>query len=241
MSTAPKTILFLGATGASGLAVLRRSLAAAKLSDAEQKDPALRIEQGNAHEVEDLTRCLVLPSSSPSSPPMLVGLVVFCIGGALDLWRRTIPDPKVCETAIARLLEALDLCRAQQSAEHKQYPRIVAFSTTGVTEMGGDLPLAVAPLYHFFLGVPHVDKRAMEKMLFASTERWTILRPSFLTDGPETSRPTRVGVEDPLAGTVDSREIGYSISREDVGRWVFGNIVEEHDDRYLRKAASITC
>ncbi len=103
----------------------------------------------------------------------------------------------------------------------------------------GTFPLLEYPLYHVLLRVPHRDKKAMEDALVASGERWTVVRPALLTDGPAVGK-VRAGVEDVAGRRVERSEIGYSISREDVGGWVFENLVQESDESWLHKAASIT-
>ncbi|KAE9582194.1 hypothetical protein CGMCC3_g1923 [Colletotrichum fructicola] len=84
---------------------------------------------------------------------------------------------------------------------------------------------------HGLLSTPHQDKRALEELLFNSGEEWTVLRASFLTNGNETSGVAiKVGVEDPVSG-VKSLAIGYTICREDVGRWMFDNILNCSNDK----------
>lgn len=96
----------------------------------------------------------------------------------------------------------------------------------------------MVPLYHAVLKVPHADKRIMEDRLVGSGEVFTVVRASLLTDG-ESEREVRVGVEDPEGG-VEGREVGYTVSREDAGRWIAENLVVKGDARYLKKIASIT-
>jgi hypothetical protein len=108
----------------------------------------------------------------------------------------------------------------------------------GLSRFGRDVPLAVVPLYHIMLKVPHEDKVIMEDRLVASQEAYTIVRASLLTDG-ESTKETRVGIEDPKTGR-DSKAIGYSISREDTGEWIAENLVLMRDAKYSNKIATIT-
>ena len=261
-----KTILFLGATGGCGLSALRNSLAAghtcvalcrtparltAQLSAAEQSGSAgarLRIEQGNAHDAEAVARALVHPPLSETKGSRLVDAVVFTIGGAFSAARFGLDDPHVCETGITALLTALQRCRADFGV--KGNPLIVAVSSTGITTSGQrDLPLLMMPLYHVMLRQPHADKRAMEQALIAASatgERFTVMRPSLLIDSPaKLGTPVRVGVEDLVTATVESRAIGYTIHRDDVGKWIFENLLDGSGgggggDRWVGKAVTVT-
>ncbi|KAK1963496.1 hypothetical protein LY78DRAFT_683251 [Colletotrichum sublineola] len=232
----PKTILFLGATGGCGLSALRRSLDAgftcialcrtpSKLASVllPEQYPNLRIAQGNAHEAHVVARHLVSPldptpaSLTPSSPPLAHG--------------------STCGMAV--LLDALKNLRTEKGVSGN--PRILGLSSTGISKFGRDTPLLIAPLYKGLLHVPHEDKRAMEELLFASNEAWTVVRASLLTNGKEQPPgAVRVGLEDPSKG-VEQLAIGYTISREDVGRWIFENVLQKDgNDEFVRKVATIT-
>lgn len=247
-SPTPKAILFLGATGGCGLSALRRSLEAghscialcrtpSKLSDKLPLDkyPNLRIEQGNAHDADTLARVLTHPSDPTGH--RLVDAVVFAIGGLFNPSKMTIDDPHVCENGMKALFAALE---KRRSGGDEGKPRLFVISSTGISNLGRDVPLLFVPMYRFMLRDPHKDKKAMEAMLVASAEDWTLIRPSFLTDGPASDKTVRAGVEDPAAGKVESKAVGYTISREDVGRWIFENLVEEKGDQWVRKTATIT-
>ncbi|KAK3301793.1 uncharacterized protein B0T15DRAFT_323673 [Chaetomium strumarium] len=240
-----KTILFLGATGGVGLSALRRSVAAghtcvalcrtpAKLSALFPTTPAnLHLAQGNAHDADSLARVVV----PPSDPTRLVDIVVFSIGARPTL--KGMDDPHVCERGMTALLSALRTCRTERNATGK--PKIVVVSTTGISSAGRDVPLAMVPLYKVLLHTPHVDKKIMERLLLDSGEEWTIVRGSLYTNGPETEGLVREGMEDPVAGVlVGKPAIGYTISREDVGKWVFENCISDESGKWVRKAAMIT-
>ncbi|KAJ3489363.1 hypothetical protein NLG97_g6012 [Lecanicillium saksenae] len=97
------------------------------------------------------------------------------------------------------------------------------------------------PMYKWMLHQPHADKEVMEKQLAESGERVVMVRPSFLKDVAQPEKKIRVGVEDPAKG-VEVKEIGYFISRDDVGRWVYENLLEDPDKcQYEGKAVSISC
>ncbi|KAK2037466.1 NAD(P)-binding protein [Colletotrichum somersetense] len=249
MSSAhPKTILFLGATGGCGLSALRRSLDAgftcialcrtpSKLASIllPEQYPNLRIAQGNAHDADAVARHLV----SPMDPTRFVDVVVSSIGAWFGMRKMNFEDVHVCEKGMVILLDALGKLRAEKRVSGN--PCILALSTTGISKFARDTPFIIAPLYKGLLHVPHEDKRAMEELLFASNESWTVVRPSLLTNGKEQpSSAVRVGIEDPVKG-VEQLAIGYTISREDVGRWIFENVLQKDgNNEFVRKVVTIT-
>jgi nucleoside-diphosphate-sugar epimerase len=240
MST-PKVILFLGATGGVGLSTLRRSLAAnhtcialcrtpSRLT-ALLPDPApanLHVVQGDAHDAAVLAQHLTSPAGSP------VDTVIFSIGARPTL--RGMSDPHVCEKGMEALLSAL---RARPEGSPKV--RLAAVSSTGISDFSRDLPLAMVPLYKLVLHTAHKDKKAMERLVMAGGDvaEWTLVRGSLYTDGPATEGKVREGMEDPVTGKVESMAVGYTISREDVGKWVFENCVLG-GGKWVGKAAVVT-
>ncbi|KAI1074388.1 NAD(P)-binding protein [Whalleya microplaca] len=238
----PKTVAFFGASTGVGLAALRHSLAAGCNCTALFRDlsklngtltpetmPNLKVVQGNAHDSAAVSSCL------KTSEGRFVDEIIFTIGGRFIMSKMTLDDPNVCEKGISTILEAITDLRRQGVPGR---PYIVACSTTGVSRFARDVPLAIVPLYRVLLRVPGADKRAMEDKLTASTEDFTIVRASGLVDG-ETDKMIHVGIEDPKTG-IESKAIGYSISREDTGRWIAQNLVRERHTRYLNKTVSIT-
>ena len=77
----------------------------------------------------------------------------------------------------------------------------------------------------------------MERVLVENDERllngrWTVIRPSMLTDGPEVGlEKVRVSTEDLRSNKLEEGEkgekvvVGYTVSREDVGKWIFERLV----------------
>jgi hypothetical protein len=49
----------------------------------------------------------------------------------------------------------------------------------------------------------------------------------------------RVGIEDPKTGR-ESNAIGYTISREDAGKWIAESLILKRDAKYSNKIAMIT-
>ncbi|KAI1503283.1 hypothetical protein F5X99DRAFT_110031 [Biscogniauxia marginata] len=245
MSPTMTTIAFFGASGGCGLSALKQALSAghfcvalcrnpAKLMDKfpAGEHPNLTVLPGNAHDADAVGRCLVDPSSDGTR---LVDAVLFSIGSVFQMSKLTIEDPHVCENGITALLEALREARARGATGR---PNIVAISSTGISKAGRDFPVLVAPLYRFLLRVAHADKRILEEKLVSAGETYAIVRPSLLVDG-ETKKKIRVGIEDWEQG-LEKKEVGYSISREDIGRWIFENLLQGERQEYWNKIVSLT-
>ncbi|KOS20963.1 Flavin reductase (NADPH) [Escovopsis weberi] len=254
MDKADISLAFFGASGGCGLFALKKAVAAGYTCIALCRNPSkleahfpalpanLIIKPGNAHAQADVAACLQAvpsPSSSPlSSAPRLVDAVYFTIGGAFNAKNFSIDDPDVCRKGITTLHDAIAALRAQGFPGR---PLVVVGSTTGISKHKRDVPLMMMPMYSIMLKQPHKDKKAMEDIVVAGPERFVLVRPSFLTDGEKPDRKIRVAVEDPDKG-VERLENGYFISREDVGRWVFENLLMGGGapNQYEGKAVGIT-
>lgn len=114
-------------------------------------------------------------------------------------------------------------------------PIFIVISGTGMSDAGRDIPLAMVPFYHWLLPIPHHDKKMMERALIeevkAENEKTSAIggfiavRPSLLATRPPVGLAgIRVGVE--KDNQVDQAAIGYTISREDVGGWIFDVLLE---------------
>ncbi|KAL3956051.1 hypothetical protein ACCO45_008897 [Purpureocillium lilacinum] len=225
MST--KTIAFLGATGGCGLSALRRAVAAghtcialcrtpSKLAAQFPDRPAnLILREGNAHDVAAVAACL----SHPADPARLVDAVNFSIGGPVNMAKLTMDDPDVCKKGIAALLDAIAAVRAEERGGTTWRPLVAVVSTTGISQHGRDVA---------------------EQRLFDSGERFVIVRPSLLVDGEKPDRAIRVHVEGPQG--IERKEVGYFISRDDVGRWMFENLLQKAGGgcEYEGKAVGLT-
>lgn len=108
------------------------------------------------------------------------------------------------------------------------------------------------PLYHWLLQVPHADKRKMEAQLFeaqaasgkvegAAPLDFVVVRPTMLTDGEcRGLAKLRVGWENPDT-TGDGPQMGYTVSRKDVGNWIFEEVIKAgKGGRYTNKCVSLT-
>jgi nucleoside-diphosphate-sugar epimerase len=241
-NTNTKTVTFIGASGGVGLSALKHTLAAghqcialcrtpSKLTSIfpPESTPNLKVIEGNAHDVQAVSKCLLTEDGK------LVDLVLSTIGSRPNFRKMTIEDPECCRNGAAALLEALDNLQRDGATGS---PHLITFSTTGISRFGRDYPLAVFPIYHWMLKVPHVDKRITEDRFSDSGRPFTIVRASLLTTG-ETTKEVRVGIEDPKTGR-ESEAIGYFISREDSGKWVAENLILKTEEKYVDKIAMIT-
>ncbi|KAJ4136519.1 hypothetical protein NW768_004134 [Fusarium equiseti] len=241
MTTSTKTVAFFGASTGIGLAALKLTLAAGHTCIALCRVPAklealkteyselLRLVEGNAHDSKAVSDCLV------KSDGTLVDEILFSIGGKPVPWSLTIDDPKVCEVGITVLLESITQLRKDGRTGK---PLIVAVSTIGTSRFGRDYPLVMYPIYNLAIAVARDDKIAMTDKLASSGESFCVVRASLLVDG-QSDAPVRVGIEDPEKGR-EKEEIGYTISRDDAGRWIADNLILGRKDEYVNKIVSIT-
>jgi hypothetical protein len=65
-----------------------------------------------------------------------------------------------------------------------------------------------------------------------------MIRPSLLVEG-ETTKKILVGVEDAETGR-ESAAIGYTISKEDTGKWIADNLILCEGPRYVNKCVSLS-
>ncbi|KAH7240189.1 uncharacterized protein BKA55DRAFT_117219 [Fusarium redolens] len=240
--SSPKTVAFLGASTGVGLSALKHTLAAGHNCVALCRVPSkleahvspknhanLRVVEGNAHDIKAVASCLKKDDGS------IIDAIVSTIGGKPIIHKLAIDDPNCCRVGMAVLLDALAQIRAEGAVGR---PHITVFSTTGMSDFGRDYPLLLYPIYAIALKVPHEDKKIMETKLADSGEDFTIVRGSLLVDG-ETETQVRVGIEDPKNG-IESLEIGYTISREDAGKWLADKLLIKTQAEYINKIVSIT-
>ena len=147
------------------------------------------------------------------------------IPGSWSTWLKpSWTDPTLCADAMRTLLEA-----TSQLPTPDRPKRLIVLSTTGADEHKRDVPLLFLPFYHYFLDVPHADKRVMEGLVRERAgdvfPESIILRPSLLTDGARTEGQVRLGED----------VVGYTISREDVGVITF-KLCGREGDQYVGKA-----
>jgi nucleoside-diphosphate-sugar epimerase len=250
MSTSTtKTIAIFGATGGTGLATLTRALAAglnvnvlartaSKLSSLSEKYPNLNIIQGDIRNVLAIKQALVHNGH-------IVDIVVSAIGMALRRQglRFTSDDIHICEEGTRCILQARSELESEGVKGLTGGPRMVILSTTGISDKGRDIPIAMIPMYHWVLSVPHADKKKLEDMMISGegkNRKWVLIRPSFLADGPAKGlQDIRVSVEIPGAKREDVA-IGYTIRREDVGEWIVESCVKGEEGKWDGKIVTLT-
>ncbi|KAI9777170.1 MAG: hypothetical protein M1839_009013 [Geoglossum umbratile] len=253
-TVARDTIVFFGATGGCGLAALTLALRAGYPCRALCRTPSkltalltapprslsddtlarLTITEGSAKD-EAAVRAALTPGAAGR-----VGVVVSSVGGQPVWWpnplRPTLDDPTICAGSMTVLLAALG------SLNQSPPPTVLALSSTGLPiATKRDVPWAFLPLYRIMLAHPHADKEHMEQVLAAAAASpvvaaYVIVRAAMLTDGP------RLGAEAVRVGTEDSPAVGYTVSREDVGGWVFDQVVDnpKRVEEWGGKRVSIT-
>jgi len=138
-------------------------------------------------------------------------------------------DPTICEDGVRTILTAL---RTRPAITK---PGLVVLSTTGISKYGRNVPLLFWPLYKLFLHEAHQDKIVMEDLTIEGVQgeqapigRYFIVRASLLTSGPRKGlESVRWDIE--KEGKIAENAIGYTISRADVGGFVFEKVVVPYE------------
>ncbi|KAI5850829.1 hypothetical protein BZA05DRAFT_50771 [Tricharina praecox] len=233
--TSVQHLAFFGATGGCALNALIHSLTVGHICTALARTPSklITLLTAAAAPTENLT---IIPGDidTPSAVADTLSnatTVIFGVGGAPAFspnpltFFMTLSDPTICERGITQVLSALR-ARAQR-------PLVCVISTTGLGDKS-DLPLAMRPLYKA-LDVPHRDKRGMEELVVKAEqegvlEAYVIVRPALLTDGEKTAK-LRAGYRGRAKtgggwGDVQGEAVGCTVSRRDVGHWIFEEVVQ---------------
>jgi putative NADH-flavin reductase len=165
-------LLVLGATGGTGLEVLRQGLAQGHEMTAFVRDPArlaladprLRVVTGT------------LPADAAVMEDTLRGQdAVACALGV----RNAFKSGGLIEGAMRVLVPAMERAGVR---------RLLLVSANGVGETHRHSPLVPRIMYRLLLGDIFADKAAGEAIVRASSLDWTIAYPTLLTDGPRTGR-----------------------------------------------------
>jgi len=245
MSTSKPTVAFFGATGGcvNGALVLALKngyhcsafvrtpanlvtmLLATGVSQ-ELVDSHLHITKGDIKDVATIAPALMLNGK-------IVDMIISGIGSVPSLRKKI--DWTVCQVGVQNILDAI------ASLKPTAPPFLAVISTTGISRGPRDVPLLFIPLYHLALASPHKDKRAMEDIVRKAASKpqneqalmsgYTIIRPSFLIDWKGSQ--VRVGTE-------EKPTLGYTISRERVGRWIYEDVIAQGGSKWSGKAVNIT-
>lgn len=100
------------------------------------------------------------------------------------------------------------------------------------------------PLYHWLLAALHADKKVMERLIEkaqadAVIKGYIIVGPSLLIDGRRQGlSKVKIGWEneDPAG---KGAAVGYGVSREDVGGFIFEEVVAKMGGNYIGKKVTI--
>ncbi|KAF2209926.1 hypothetical protein CERZMDRAFT_99983 [Cercospora zeae-maydis SCOH1-5] len=136
-----------------------------------------------------------------------------------------IDQPTLCQDVTATFSE---VSRELSSSSHK--PVFINVSMTGIPSEGKpwDVPTKFTWMYRYVLQQTHEDKRRVQEMIEEDMRSQqsgigvhVLVKPSLLMDGRAlSSGKVRVDTE-------DQPEIGDTIRREDVGRFMFERLVKE--------------
>lgn len=238
------TILFLGATGGSSLACLIHTLRGGypcialmrtpdKLTtllknagiDASTLASLLTIYTGNALDVPAVKKALLMGSGEHIHLP---STIISGLGGIprfqFYLPPFTIDQPTICQTGAATLVTALSEIYTTYPQLRSSKPLLCFISTGGIHKGADDVLWVTQMLYHTLLSIPYKDKKAMDMIFYgkegSSNFRSVVgVKPTILTDGPE------LGSEKIRVGRMQEPALGYTVSRKDVGAWIYRAIV----------------
>ena len=181
----------------------------------------------------------VLFTSTGNETAKAVDIIVSGIG-SVPIFKGLNPipsalDPTLCEDGVRVILNVL----REHSSAGETGPHLVTIGTTGISKLGRDYPLLLLPVYKWLLHAAHQDKGKMEDQVANALKssglndsgvgsegvlgRYTIVHASLLTDGK------MLGMEK-VRAKIEGKEwsgdaIGYTISRNDVGNWIFEDVV----------------
>ncbi|MDQ4503124.1 NAD(P)H-binding protein [Sinomonas sp. ASV322] len=205
-------ITVFGATGGTGLEVVRQAAAAGHDVTAVVRDPA---------RLSPVPGVVVVRGNvmDPASiEPALAGAdaVVSALGN------REIRRPTtVCSAGVASIVEAMNGAGVRRLA-------VVSASGMVVDDADDFLTRYVAkPILQRILAHNFVDLRQMEDVVRTSGLDWTIVRPSRLLDGPGGAYRVQIGRNLPR---------GYSTRRADVADYILRSLV---DGAAVREAVSV--
>lgn len=256
MSTSTqKTVAIFGATGGTGLASLKLALKAghevnvlartpSKLSDLSSQYSNLNVVKGDIRDIASIKSTLILNNRVVDVVVSAIGMVIERVG--LGYSSR---DPTICEEGTKAILSAVSQLEKEKTVPVPVGgPVFVLLSTTGISDKGRDIPIAMMPMYHWMLSVPHKDKKKMEETMIhgeGKTRKWVMIRPSFLWDGESKGiGKIRSSTETPGASPEKKQDgdvaVGYVIHREDVGLWIVEECIKGDASKWHGTMVTLT-
>ncbi|KIL95652.1 hypothetical protein FAVG1_00390 [Fusarium avenaceum] len=201
-------------------------------------DKYITIHQGDVRDAAAVAKALI----NPTNPNFVVDFILSGVGSRPKFqWSITRPlplkDPTICEDATKTLFDALSNLSASgiTGTSASQKPLLVVVSTAGCGRARG-VPLPIYLQYRYLVGGPLADKQKMEDLILQDNGRhvrdFVIMRPLILTDGEaKADGQLQVGWEWGVVGEKGPDEpltnLGYLMSKADLGMWTFRHIVVE--------------
>ncbi|KAL2794848.1 hypothetical protein BJX66DRAFT_337458 [Aspergillus keveii] len=187
------------------------------------------IRPGGAHNLNDVMRVLTHDERH---------LVTFTIGNKPKQKATKAIRTSARREGMETLLAALSVLRNEWDL--KRPPLLCVATTTGISDKR-DILLVFYSLYLSMLVVPHRDKKRRWRIGL-----WRVASGLCLLDlvccGMEvrTGRIVGVGVADVRTGRVERKAVGYTISREAVGEWMFENLAQRASERVVLEEKAVT-
>jgi uncharacterized protein YbjT (DUF2867 family) len=204
-------ITVFGATGGTGLQVVKQALASGYQVTALVRDPA-RLDMAHP----GLT--VVVGSVLDAAPVQLA--LEGADAAIVSLGNTANNTDYVVSQGTQTILDAINALGGPR--------RIVVVSSLGVGESKDQVPFAFKMLMKTALKKPMEDKERQEALVKASGLDWTIVRPGGLTNGPATGQ---------YKSGLDPKISAGQVARADVAAFVLQQLA---DDTYLYQAPAIT-
>lgn len=177
-------------------------------------------------------------------------IIVTGVGGAPKFtpnpFRPTLDDPVICQTAAGTIISCLQEIQKSEGERYRA-PLLAAISAPGLDSR--DTPWVLMPLYKLMLPIPHRDKAAMEDVIVGAAQgllEYVIVRPAMFTNkaavgekGVKAGYEGRVKKGDGRWGDVKGIVAGYTMSREDVGEFLFEEVIKREGGEWKGKKVSL--
>ncbi|CVL13682.1 uncharacterized protein FPRN_12057 [Fusarium proliferatum] len=255
---------FIGACGATLRHVLAWTLLDGHKAAALVRDPSklkkTLLDLGVSEEIQQSQLIVVTGSSRDVSTvrSLLLNDPEIIFSAITSTWKLrfnpfhpiAMDDATITGDSAAAVMQALkDLVSTNSISNSPIYAPI---SSTGHGSRR-DQPLSLIPLYWWLLKEAQIDTAALERVTReAATQKdsglggYVMLRPPLLTDGEmKGTKKVRVGWiwEDDVLRKSDEREtgvqIGYTISRLDLARWMFEELIQRNVQRWNGKSVNL--